>query len=77
MFKHPKHYKELEKIRKQFEKEQADKATSHKLPGPRPISNANKGLIHRKKSTSAQAQADKRPSHKPKGSGANLPSQEK
>jgi hypothetical protein len=30
MFKHPKHYKELEKIRKQFEKEQADKATSHK-----------------------------------------------
>ena len=29
------------------------------------------------KPTSAQAQADKRPSHKPKGSGANLPSQEK
>ena len=23
-------------------------ATSHKLPGPRPISNANKGLIHRR-----------------------------
>ena len=22
--------------------------TSHKLPGPRPISNANKGLIHRR-----------------------------
>ena len=58
MFKHPKHYKELEKIRKQFEKEQADKATSN-TP------------------TSDQAQADKRPSHKPKGSGANLPSQEK
>ena len=30
MFKHPKHYKELEKIRKQFEKEQADKAASNK-----------------------------------------------
>ena len=58
MFKHPKHYKELEKNRKQFEKEQADKATGNKP-------------------TSDQAQADKRPSHKPKGSGANLPSQEK
>ena len=58
MFKHPKHYKELEKIRKQFEKEQADKATGNKP-------------------TSDQAQAGKRPSHKPKGSGANLPSQEK
>ena len=58
MFKHPKHYKELAKIRKQFEKEQADKATGNKP-------------------TSDQAQVDKRPSHKPKGSGANLPSQEK
>ena len=58
MFKHPNYYKELAKIRKQFEKEQAVKATSNKP-------------------TSAQAQADKRPSHKPEGSGANLPSQEK
>jgi len=58
MFKHPKHYKELEKIRKQFEKEQADKAASNKP-------------------TSAQAQADKRPSHKPKGPSSDLPSQEK
>ena len=58
MFKHPKHYKELEKIRKQFEKEQADNATGNKP-------------------TSDQAQPDKRPSHKPKGSGANLHSQEK
>ena len=58
MFKHPNYYKELAKIRKQFEKEQTDKATSNKP-------------------TSAQAQADKRPSHKPKGSSANLPSQEK
>ena len=30
MFKHPNYYKELAKIRKQFEKEQADKATSNK-----------------------------------------------
>ena len=58
MFKHPKHYKELEKIRKQFEKEQADKATGNKP-------------------TSDQAQADKRPSHKPKGPSSDLPSQEK
>ena len=27
-------------------------ATSHKLPGPRPISNANKGLIHRRQASS-------------------------
>ena len=58
MFKHPKYYKELAEIRKRFEKEQANKATSNKP-------------------TSAQAQADKRPSHKPKGPSSNLPSQEK
>ena len=58
MFKHPNYYKELAKVRKQFEKEQADKATSNKP-------------------TSAQAQADKRPRHKPKGPSSNLPSQEK
>ena len=58
MFKHPNYYKELAKIRKQFEKEHADKATSNKP-------------------TSAQAQVDKRPSHKPKGPSSNLPSQEK
>ena len=27
-------------------------ATSFKLPGPRPISNANKGLIHRRQASS-------------------------
>ena len=58
MWYHPKYYQELAKIRKQFEKEQADKATGNKP-------------------TSDQAQADKRPNHKSKGSGANLPSQEK
>ena len=30
-----------------------------KLPGPRPISNANKGLIHRRQATSSQASSDK------------------
>ena len=46
-------------------------ATSHKLPGPRPISNANKGLIHRRQASSAkltksQASSDKHqaPRHK-------------
>ena len=29
-------------------------ATSHKLPGPRPISNANKGLIHRRQASSTK-----------------------
>ena len=57
MFKHPNYYKELAKIRKQFEKEQADKAARHKP-------------------TSAQEQVDKRPSQRPQGSGANLPSQD-
>ena len=74
MFKHPKHYKELEKIRKQFEKEQADKATRQQaIEETVPhidIEEANKP-------TSDQAQADKRPSHKPKGPSSNLPSQEK
>jgi hypothetical protein len=46
--------------------------TSHKLPGPRPISNANKGLIHKHQASSVKSQApeetsDKRqaPSNKP------------
>jgi len=32
-------------------------ATSYKLPGPRPISNANKGLIHKQQASSAKQQA--------------------
>ena len=31
--------------------------TSHKLPGPRPISNVNKGLSHRLQATSSKQQA--------------------
>ena len=79
-FRHPKYYKELRKLRNKSDqaisKEQPDgvhtsvrpgpglQATSHKLPGPRPISNANKGLIHRRQAASAklkdpQATSDK------------------
>jgi len=32
-------------------------ATSYKLPGPKPISNANKGLIHKRQATSVKHQA--------------------
>ena len=31
--------------------------TSYKLPGPRSISNANKGLIHKQQATSCKRQA--------------------
>ena len=33
------------------------KASSYKLPGPRPISNANKGLIHKRQAASVKHQA--------------------
>jgi hypothetical protein len=52
-FKHPKYYAELRK--------QGREVTSHKLPGPRPISNANKGLIHKRSSSKRQAS---QPAHK-------------
>ena len=32
-------------------------ASSYKLPGPRPISNANKGLIHKRQAPSLKLQA--------------------
>ena len=68
-FKHPKYYKELRKLRNNLDqvisKQQATasserspgpglKVTSYKLPGPRPISNANKGLIHRPQASSTK-----------------------
>ena len=65
VFKHPKYYQEMRKRAKQFQKEQADKLTSYKLPGPKPISEGNKGLIHKRKggrvgpkATSTQATSD-------------------
>ena len=42
-------------------------ATSHKLPGPRPISNANKGLIHRRQASSAKLIKQQAASVKPRG----------
>ena len=84
-FKHPKYYKELRKRNKLDQaisnaeataaSERAtgpgpkSEATSYKLPGPRPISNANKGLIHRRQASSSKPQATSRkpqaPSDKP------------
>ena len=65
MWRHPKYYKELRKLRNKSDraisKEPATagnqrspgpghklQASSYKLPGPRPISNANKGLLHKR-----------------------------
>jgi hypothetical protein len=77
-FYHPKYYKELRKRNKLDQaisdaeataaSERATgpgpkpQATSYKLPGPRPISNANKGLLHKRQATSSKPQA---PSDKP------------
>ena len=91
MFKHPKYYKELRKLRNKearrvlgclptnelHNSDQAISLRAHdgereratgpglKLPGPRPISNANKGLIHRRQATSSQATSSQASSDKP------------
>jgi len=66
MWRHPKYYKELRKRNKSDQVISNAEATAAseralgpglKLPGPRPISNANKGLIHRRQATSAKLQA--------------------
>ena len=66
MWRHPKYYKEL---RKRNKSDQVISPEAHdgererapgpglKLPGPRPISNANKGLIHRRQAASVKHQA--------------------
>jgi hypothetical protein len=68
MFRHPKYYKELRKRNKSDQAISEPSATAQverapdpglKLPGPRPISNANKGLIHRRQATSSQASSGK------------------
>ena len=46
--------------------------TSHKLPGPRPISNANKGLIHRHQASSAKLTKHQAASVKPRGTSIKL-----
>ena len=65
-FRHPKYYKEL---RMQYGPQPANcdseeksedrvaRGPGLKLPGPRPISNANKGLIHRRQAKSIKLQA--------------------
>ena len=68
MFRHPKYYKELRKLRNKLDQAisepsataQVERAPGPglKLPGPRPISNANKGLIHKRQAASFKHQAD-------------------
>ena len=69
MWRHPKYYKELRKRNKSDQAISYDdstesqgvrpgpgpkpQATSYKLPGPRPISNANKGLLHKRQAPSS------------------------
>ena len=80
MFRHPKYYKELRKLRNKSDQAisygtaSTDDAgvrpgpglqvTSYKLPGPKPISNANKGLIH--KQQAQRASSFKRQASSPK-----------
>ena len=47
-------------------------ATSHKLPGPRPISNANKGLIHRRQASSTKLLKKQATSVKPQATSIKL-----
>jgi hypothetical protein len=44
---------------------EGQQVTSYKLPGPRPISNANKGLIHRRQASSFKRQASSLTSPEP------------
>ena len=71
MFRHPSYYKKLRERNKSdqaISDEVSTEATSvrpgpglqvtsYKYPGPRPISNANKGLIHRRQAASVKHQA--------------------
>ena len=68
-FKHPKYYTELRKRNKSDQAISPEaataaggvrpdpglkpQATSYKRPGPRPISNANKGLLHKRQAPSS------------------------
>ena len=70
MFRHPSYYKKLRERNKSdrvISEQQATassmrapglghkrQATSYKYPGPRPISNANKGLIHKRQASSTK-----------------------
>ena len=63
MFRHPSYYKKLRERNKSDQVISPRAATAGtgvhpgpglKLPGPRPISNANKGLIHKRQASSAK-----------------------
>ena len=70
MFRHPSYYKKLRERNKSdrvISERQATassmrapglghkrQATSYKYPGPRPISNSNKGLIHKRQASSSK-----------------------
>jgi len=57
-FKHPKYYAALRAERKKLQASSAkQEVTSYKIPGSRPISNANKGLIHKRQAPSSKRQA--------------------
>ena len=56
---HPKYYKELEKIRKQFEKEQADKAASNKPTSAQAPSDKRPSHKPRVQASSQKSQAPK------------------
>ena len=65
-FRHPKYYKELRKRNKSDQVISSKKRDGEcerapgpglKLPGPRPISNANKGLIHKQQASGNKPQA--------------------
>ena len=72
VFKHPSYYKRIRDANKDQAISNSSatapaqrapgpglkqQATSYKLPGPRPISNSNKGLIHKQQAASAKPQA--------------------
>jgi len=89
MFRHPKYYKELRKLRNKSDQVISDEAsteatsvhpgpghkpeaTSYKLPGPRPISNANKGLIHKQQASSSKRVKHQAASVKPQATSIKL-----
>ena len=81
MWHHPKYYKELRERNKSDQVISGANATakverapgpglqvtSHKLPEPRPISNANKGLIHKRQASSSKLVKPQATSLKPRG----------
>ena len=72
VFRHPSYYKKLKasqekKVISPDESTDSDgrapsdkpETTSYKLPGPRPISKQNKGLMHKRQAASSKRQASK------------------